>query len=133
MGSLAEKSRFLFQIDVHAGEESWRACAIVRFIQIHRQVERHHESGMSQLAQRADQRVVAKTIPAIHAPRAGCDLDDIHSGAGEVHAPLARACPRTNFVGSLCRKLFRVLWEIRWVRRSLRQRLPTKTSESALE
>jgi hypothetical protein len=41
---------------------------------------------MPQLAQRAHQRIIAETVPAIHAARARSDLNDIHLSDAQVDA-----------------------------------------------
>ena len=77
-GRVAEKRRLLFEINVDTAEENRRAAALVLLVQRHRQVKRHHEHLVPELAQRGDERIVAETIPAIHAARAGSYLNDVH-------------------------------------------------------
>ena len=67
----SEQRRFLLQVNIDAAEEYRRAGALVLFIERERQVERHHQGLVAQLAQRGDQRIIAETPPAIHRAGAG--------------------------------------------------------------
>src|SRR5688572_6329939 len=85
----AKRGRLLIQIDIDAAEKNRSACALVHVVERHGQVERDHERFMAELAQRFDESVVAKTIPAIHAARTGSDLDDVHEGRDDALQPRA--------------------------------------------
>ena len=74
----SKERRFLFEVNTDTAEEDRRAGALILFIQRQRQVERHHQGLVAQLAQCGDERVIAEAAPAIHWAGAGSELQDVH-------------------------------------------------------
>ena len=74
-----EAVELLREIHVQPAEEEWRTFALVRLIQREREVQRNHQRMVAHLPELRHEGVVAETIPAIHAPGAGCYLDNIQA------------------------------------------------------
>ena len=76
-----EAVELLREVDVQPAEEERRAFALIRLIQREREVQRNHQRMVAHPPELRHEGVVAETIPAIHAPGAGCDLDDIQAAS----------------------------------------------------
>ena len=74
-----ETVELLREIDIKPAEEEWRALALVRLIQREWKIQRNHQRMVAHPPELRHESIVAETIPAIHAPGARCDLNDIQS------------------------------------------------------
>src|ERR1051325_6027316 len=79
----AEERQFLFEINAHPAEENGNAAALILFVQRHWQVEGNHEDIVSLATELGHKRIIAKAIPAIHAPRARRYLNDSHDSISQ--------------------------------------------------
>ena len=68
----AEEFKFLRQVNVEPTKEYRRPLGLVGLVKRERQVKRNHQRVVPRPPKLGHQGVVAKTIPAIHPPRAGC-------------------------------------------------------------
>src|SRR5688572_32751249 len=79
MRHFAEKWELLFQVNIDAPKENRDAAALILLVQGHRQVKWDHQDFVALPAKFGDQRVIAKTIAAIHPASPWCDLNDPHA------------------------------------------------------
>ena len=71
----------LLEVNLDPVEKNRRRRALIFLVERHRQIQRHQQRRVPLPAQLRDEGVVAETIPAIHAARAGGELDDVHLGS----------------------------------------------------
>ena len=74
-----EAVELLRKIDIKPAEKQRCALALVRLIQCEGEVQRHHQRVVAHAPELRHEGVVAETVPAVHTPGAGCDLDDIQA------------------------------------------------------
>src|SRR6185437_5876853 len=87
---VTEERPLLFEVNVDAAEENRRAAALILLVQRHWQIKGDHQDFLTLLTQRGDKRVVAETVSAVHAARAGGDLDDVHSACSVANDAASR-------------------------------------------
>ena len=71
-GCPTEQFEFLRQVNVEAAKENRCALGLVGLVERERQIKRDHQRVVARPPKLGHKGVIAKTIPAIHPPRAGC-------------------------------------------------------------
>jgi hypothetical protein len=80
VGGATEEGGLLLEKDIDSAEEDGDIGGLVGFVESEREVKRHHDCFMAELAPFGDEGIIAEAITAIHASGSGSDLDDVHGG-----------------------------------------------------